>query len=159
MPTKLSNKKYWYQVSDLGIQFFSPRSSFIGWENIDRVQVLNDVTVKHPKSTFGFGLFLITSVLILIPIQKFSLPILGQEADIRGALIVLFVYLLMMGIGIWSIRNALIKKPVLKIHFKSGGHEIIVMETNLGEESDHDIISSLTKHLGPSKVIFCKESA
>ncbi|RPA68248.1 hypothetical protein EF405_11310 [Cyclobacteriaceae bacterium YHN15] len=159
MPTKLSNKKYWYQVSDHGIQFLSPRSSFIGWENIDSVQVLNDVTVKHPKSTFGFGLFLITSVLILIPIQKFSLPILGQEADIRGAVIVLFVYLLMMGIGIWSIRNALIKKPVLKIHFKSGGHEIIVLETNLGEESDDDIISSLTKHLGPSKVIFCKEAA
>ena len=159
MPTKLSNKKYWYKVSDYGIQFHSPRSSFIGWENIDRVQVLNDVTVKHPKSTFGFGLFLITSVLILIPIQKFSLPILGQEADIQGAVIILFVYLLMMGFGIWSIRNALIKKPVLKIHFKSGGHEIIIMETNLGEESDLDIISSLTKHLGPSKVIFCKEAA
>jgi hypothetical protein len=159
MPKKLSNKKYWYQVSDYGIQFLSPRSSYIDWENIDRVQILNDVTVKHPKSTFGFGLFLITSVLILIPIQKFSLPFLGQGDGLRGAVAVLFIYLIMMGFGIWSIRNALIKKPVLKIHFKSGGHEIIVMETGLEEESDHDIISSLTRHLGPNKVIFCKEAA
>jgi hypothetical protein len=159
MPKKLSNKKYWYQVSDYGIQFLSPRSSYIGWENIDRVQILNDVTVNHPKSTFGFGLFLITSVLILIPIQKFSLPFLGQEANLHGAVMVLFVYLMMMGFGIWSIRNALIKKPVLKIHFKSGGYEIIVMETGQEEDSDHDIISSLTKYLGPNKVIFCKEAA
>lgn len=159
MWSKWIDNKYWYQVSDYGIQFLSPRSSFIGWENIDRVQVLNEVTVKRPKTTFGLGLFLISSVLILIPIQKFSLPFIGQEASIWGTLIVLFIYLMIMGMGIWLIRNALIKKPVLKIQFKSGGHEIIVMERGPDGESDHDIISSLTKYLGPNKVIFCKEAA
>lgn len=154
-----SKKKYLYQVSDQGIQFFSPKSLFISWANIERVQILNDVAVKRPKLTFGFGLLLITSVLILIPIQKFSIPVFVQEDDLRGAIIVLFVYLMMMGMGIWSIRNALVKKPVLKVYFKSGGYEIIVLEQGFGTDTAHDIISSLTKHLGASKLIFCKEAA
>ncbi|MFD2203358.1 hypothetical protein [Shivajiella indica] len=159
MPAKLNDKNYWYQVSDNGIQFLSPKSGFISWENVERVQILNDVTVKHPKSTFGIGLILITSVLVLIPFQKLSLPFFGQDAAIWGAVIILFVYLVMMGFGIWFIRKALIKKPVLKIHLKSGGNEIIVMGGGDEEGSDHNIISSLTKYLGPTKVTFCKEAA
>lgn len=159
MEENLSKKKYWYQVSDKGIQFYSPKSLFIDWEDIDRVRIVNDVAVKHPKFTFGFGLLLITSVLILIPIQKFSFPVFGQEKVVGGAIAILLIYLAMMGFGIWSIRKALIKKPVLKIYFKSGGHEIVVLEQGFGTETAYDIISSFTKHLGVGKVIFCQEAA
>ncbi|WP_304517169.1 hypothetical protein [Cecembia rubra] len=159
MKENLSHKKHWYHVSDKGIQFFVPKSTFIYWENIEKVQVLNDVAVKRPKLTFGLGLLLITSVLVLIPIQKFNFPVFGQQDDVRGTFVVLLVYLIMMGFGILSIRNSLLKKPVLKVYLKSGGHEIIVLEQGIGKESAHGIISLLTKYLGASKVIFCKEAA
>ncbi|PSL06516.1 hypothetical protein [Cecembia rubra] len=159
MKENLSHKKHWYHVSDQGIQFYFPKSTFISWGDIEKVQVLNDVAVKRPKLTFGLGLLLITSVLVLIPIQKFSFPVFGQQNDVRGTFVVLFVYLIMMGFGILSIRNSLLKKPVLKVYFKSGGYEIILLDQGIGTESAHDIISSLTKYLGASKVIFCKEAA
>jgi hypothetical protein len=159
MKENLNKKNHWYQVSDEGIQFNSPKSIFIAWESIERVQILNDVAVKRPKLTFGFGLLLITSVLILLPIQKFKFPVFSQQADVRGAIIILFIYLVMMGFGIWSIRQSLIKKPVLKVYFKFGGHQIIVLEQGFGTESAHDIISLLTKSLGSNRVVFCKEAA
>lgn len=159
MEENLSKKKHWYHVSEQGIQFYSPKTFFIGWENIGRVLIVNDVALKRPKLTFGFGLLLITSVLILIPIQKLSFPVFGKEKNAIEAIAILLIYLATMGFGIWSIRKALVKKPVLKIYFKSGGQEIIVLEQGLGTETTYDIISSFTKHLGVERVIFCEEAA
>ncbi|MGY6743026.1 MAG: hypothetical protein ACXIUQ_09845 [Cecembia sp.] len=157
MPKRL--KENWYAVSKKGIQFTYPKTDFIDWEKIEKVEIVDDVAVKHPKYTFGIGLLLITSVLILIPIQKFDLPFFTEAQGWTGTVILILFYLLMMGLGIWSIRNALMKRPVLKIHFKKGGYEMILLGKYFGNDDSQDIISTLTKHLGAEKVIFTKQAA
>jgi hypothetical protein len=152
-------KQSWYSVSKTGVQFLRPESDFIGWENIEMVEIVDDIAVKHPKSTFSIGLLLITSVLILIPIQRFDLLIIGDGFGGSETILLLVFYLLMMGFGLWFIRNALVKRPVLKIHFKKGGYEMIVLGKHFGNDDSQDIIASLTKHLGAKRVVFAKELA
>lgn len=154
-----NQKQHWYTVSEIGIQFQSPQSDFIDWGKIEKVEVVDDVAAKHPRSTFAIGLLLISSVLILIPLQRFSLPIINEGIGWVWTSILLLFYLLMMGLGLWFIRNSLVKRPVLKFHYKKGGYEMIVVGKHFGNVDSQDIIASLSKHLGAKNVVFAKEVA
>lgn len=154
-----NQKQRWYTVSEIGIQFQRPQSDFIDWEKIKKVEIVDDVKARHPRSTFTIGLLLISSVLILIPLQRYGLPIINQGVGWIWTITLLLFYLLMMGLGLWFIRNALVKRPVLKFHFKKGGYEVIVLGKHFGNDDSQDIIGALTKHLGANNVVFAKQVA
>lgn len=148
-----------YNISEVGIQLTSPSMTLIDWDSIEKVEIVNDVIVNKPRITFAIGLACITSVLLLIPIQKISFPFFGEDSNTVTTIAFLIIYLSLMVFGIMNIRNSLIKKPVLKLFFKDGGIEVILLNHYSRDEKSQDIITEVTKYLGKNKVIFSKEAA
>jgi len=109
-----------FKVDDRGFFVKNPHKRFIPFSEIGEIRIAKSKNVKYPIRTVFFGIFLIFGVHLLVPIQKFSIPKFGYVEDVKGGLIVLIFYLIILFFGFWTISKGIMKRPIMNIFFLNG---------------------------------------